>query len=194
MDLAARIDKLDEIVQAAKTMPLSSSVLLNREEIIEMIAAMREAIPEEVKQARWVVKDREELLAKARQDADVIIEQGRQEQLEMARAEAVVRRAEEEALRMLDAAKEAARRTQLESEDYIDARLAQFEEAMQAAGEQLGIISGELTKTLGQVRQGREKLRGPAMAVPEPAGGQEPGAHDPPAADPTPQQAEKASR
>ena len=169
MDLAARIDKLDELVQAAKTMPLSSSVLLNREEVLEMISAMREALPEEVKQARWVVKDREELLAKARQDADALVEQGREEQLQMARSEAIVRRAEEEAIRILEEAKEAARRTQLESEDYIDARLAQFEQTMAAAIEQLGAVSGELTKTMAQVRGGREKLRGPAMP-PRPAG------------------------
>ncbi|MEX2420628.1 MAG: ATPase, partial [Actinomycetota bacterium] len=69
MDLAARIDQLDALVQAAKTMPLSSSVLVNRDEMLELLRQLREAIPEEVKQARWVVKDREELLAKARQDA-----------------------------------------------------------------------------------------------------------------------------
>ena len=163
MDIAARIDQLDELVQAAKTMPLSSSVLLNREEILDLIRSMREALPEEIKQARWIVKDREDLLAKARQDADALVAQGRHEQLELARSEAIVRRAEEEALRILDEAREAARRTQLESEDYVDARLARFEVAMTTAIENLDEVSGQITKTIAQVRQGREKLRGPAM-------------------------------
>ena len=59
MDLAARIQQLEEMIREAKSMPLSASALLNREELLEVVAAMKEALPEEIKQARWVVKDRE---------------------------------------------------------------------------------------------------------------------------------------
>ena len=62
MDLAARLEQLEELVREAKSMPLSSSVLVNREEILELIAEMKEALPEEIKRARWIVRDREELL------------------------------------------------------------------------------------------------------------------------------------
>ena len=161
MDLSARIDQLDALVSAAKTMPLSSSVLINRDEVLELIRQMREAIPEEVKQARWVVKDREELLAKARQDADTLVARGREEQLEMARSEAIVRRAEEEARRMLEEAHDAARRAQLEAEDFVDGRLARFEQTLAAAIENLDVVSAQITKTVAQVRQGREVLRAP---------------------------------
>ena len=68
MDLAGRLQQLEELVREAKSMPLSSSALLNRDEVLEMLAEMQESLPEEIKQARWIVKDREELLAKARQD------------------------------------------------------------------------------------------------------------------------------
>ena len=66
MDLAARLEQLEELIREAKSMPLSSSVLINREEFLELIAELKEAMPEELKQARWIVKDREELLSKAR--------------------------------------------------------------------------------------------------------------------------------
>ena len=51
---------------------------------------MQEDLPDEIKQARWIVKDREELLAKARAEGDRLIEQAREEQLRMARKEEVV--------------------------------------------------------------------------------------------------------
>ena len=50
-------------------MPLSSSALVNRDEVLDMIAEMQETLPDEIKQARWIVKDREELLAKAQPTA-----------------------------------------------------------------------------------------------------------------------------
>ena len=91
MDITARLSQLDEMVREAKAMPLSSSVLVNRDEVLDLLAEMQEALPDEIKQARWIVKDREELLAKARADGGArSSEQAREEQLRMARKEDIV--------------------------------------------------------------------------------------------------------
>src|SRR2546430_16503653 len=81
---------------------------------------------------------------------------GTQAQVEAARLvsrEEVVRSAEEEAERVLGEAREQARQMRLEAEDYVDAKLAQFEIAIERT-------MGELQKAIGQVRRGRAKLRG----------------------------------
>src|SRR5919197_1575660 len=159
------------MVREAKSMPLSSSVLLNREELLEMIGDMREALPEEIKQARWVGRDREELLLKARREAESIVAQARAEQSRMASQQAVARAAQEEAQRIAAEAGEQARLTRLEAEDYVDAKLAQFEITLQRLQESLGRtaeaqaeslerIHAALTRTAEQVVSGREKLRG----------------------------------
>ena len=72
MDINARIQQLEDMIKEAKSMPLSASALLNREELLEVVAGLKDALPEEIKQARWVVKDREELLTKARRDAEAL--------------------------------------------------------------------------------------------------------------------------
>ena len=103
MDIAGRLQQLEDMVMDAKSMPLSSSVLVNKDEVLEMLKAMQEDLPDEIKQARWIVKDREELLAKARAEGDRLVEQAREEQLRMARKEAVVTRtqARPRALRLM---------------------------------------------------------------------------------------------
>jgi F0F1-type ATP synthase membrane subunit b/b' len=160
VDIAARLQQLENMVKEAKSMPLSSSALLNRDELLELLGAMKEALPEEIKQARWVVKDREELLAKARRDADRMVEEARAEQLRLASQEEMVKRAEAEAERIVAEADEEARRIRLEAEDYVDARLAQFEVALQRISEELDATTKHLAKTADQVQAGREKLRG----------------------------------
>ena len=75
MDIASRLQQLEDIVRDAKSMPLSSSVLVNKDEVLEMLQQMQEDLPDEIKQARWIVKDREELLAKARAEGDRLIEE-----------------------------------------------------------------------------------------------------------------------
>jgi len=159
MDLAARIQQLEDLVKEAKSMPLSSSALLNREELLELVIEMRDALPEEIKQARWIVKDREELLAKARHEAEQILEEAEKEQLRLASGEEVVERARKESERLVAEAEEEARRIRREAEDYVDAKLAQFEIALQRIQEEAHGAAKSLTRTLDQVEVGRQRLR-----------------------------------
>lgn len=167
MDLAARLQQMEEMVRDAKSMPLSSSALLNRDEVLELLQEMQESLPEEIKQARWVVKDREELLAKARHDAEAIVEAAREEQLRLAMHEQVVQRAAEEAERILREADEEGRRLKDEAEDYVDAKLAQFEIVLRRLQEEAHSSTRALARTLDQVELGREKLRGVPTTVAE---------------------------
>jgi F0F1-type ATP synthase membrane subunit b/b' len=165
MDLAGRLQQLEEMVRDAKSMPLSSSALLNRDEVLDMLREMQESLPEEVKQARWIVKDREELLGKARQEAERIVEQAREDQLRMARKEEIVHRAEEEADRIVAEAEQQAIDARAEAERYVDAKLAQFEIALRRILEESQTTSRALAKTLDQVEVGRERLRAPTTAA-----------------------------
>ncbi len=174
MDLAARLQQLEDMVREAKSMPLSSSALLNREEVLEMLKEMHETLPEEIKQARWVVKDREELLSKARHDAESIVEAAREEQLRLARHEAVVERAEKEAERILTDADVEAGRIKDEAEDYVDSKLAQFELVLRRIQEEAHNSSRALARTLDQVELGRDKLRGAPTTVAEDRLGESP--------------------
>ena len=64
MDVLVLIDKLDDLVHQAKAVPLTDQVRIDREEIWEILDQMRATIPEEIKQARWIVKERQEMLAR----------------------------------------------------------------------------------------------------------------------------------
>ena len=165
MDIAGRLQRLQELVEDAKSMPLSSSVLISRDEVLELLREMQEDLPEEIKQARWIVKDREELLAKARADGDKIVAQAHEEQLRLARKEEIAKRAEDEADRILTEAEDKARTMRDEAEDYVDAKLAQFEIALRKILEESQSTSRALAKTLDQVEVGRERLRAPTTAA-----------------------------
>jgi len=181
-DLAARLAQLEEIVREAKSMPLSSSALLNRDEVLEMLQQMQEELPEEVKQARWVVKDREDLLSKARADAERIVADAREDQLKLARREEVVERARQEADGILDLAEDRSRQIRKEAEDYVDAKLAQFEIALRKILEDSQVVTKGLARTLDTVEVGRDRLRNPATTAEQEFGPIDP--RDTTAADP----------
>jgi len=160
MDIIARLQQIEELIHEAKSMPLSASVLVNREELLELLEAAKSELPEEIKQARWIVKDREELLSKGRREAEAIVQRGQHERARLVSGEEVVIAARDEAERLLSEAGEQARQMRLEAEDYVDAKLAQYEIALERTAR-------DIERSMGQVQRGREKLRGVSVAQEE---------------------------
>ncbi len=146
MDAETLLQQLERALADARPVPLSASVMVNKGELEQVVAALRAALPEEIRQARWVLKERDELLAQATREAEQIIGDGRVERDRMVSEAEVVRASEREAQRLVEKAGEDARRLMLEAEDYIDSRLANFEIMLQ--------------KTMRTVERGRERLRG----------------------------------
>ncbi|MGH3443363.1 MAG: hypothetical protein ACRDUY_15235 [Nitriliruptorales bacterium] len=146
MDVEAKLHALELILSEAKNVPLSASIMLNRAEVDGLVSDLRGSLPEELRQARWILKERDELLDKARREASQILAEAEEERARLVSRTEVVQAANREADRVLEEANERARQIRLEAEDYVDAKLAHFEVVLQ--------------KTLQAVDRGREKLRG----------------------------------
>jgi cell division septum initiation protein DivIVA len=155
MDLIERIDELQMLVEEAKAVPLSSSAVINRDEVLELLAQLKETVPDEIRQARWMARDRDELLARARKEAERVVAEAQEQRDRLLSRTEIVHAAQRESDRIIDEAKEKAAKLQSEAEDYIDQKLAAFE-----------IL---LDKTLATVGKGREQLRGQRQtgAVPQ---------------------------
>src|SRR5207247_9980689 len=138
------------------------------EEILQVLTEMEESVAEEMKQARWIVKDREELLSKARAEGERIVDQAHEEQRRMALKEEVARRAEAEAQSILEDAQDRADAMRRDAEDYVDAKLAQFEITLRKILEDTQGAGRSVARTLDQVEGGRARLRSPATG-PAPA-------------------------
>ena len=146
MDVLVLIDKLDDIIHNARSVPLTDSVMIDREEIYDILDQMRSTIPEEIKQARWIVKERQEMLEEAEKEANRILEEARDRADSMAAEQEIVRRAAEQAAGILDDARQQEREIRLGAEDYADEMLANLEV--------------NLGKLLTAVQRGRDRLQG----------------------------------
>ena len=143
---------LDQVANA-KSVPLSSSVMITREEVVELLEEALNRLPNELRDARWLLKEREEFLAKAHAESDEIISAARERVEAMVQRTEIVRQAKRTARRTIDEAQEEARRLRHEAEDYCDHKLAGFE-----------IV---LERTIKTVQSGRERLRVTPLATSE---------------------------
>lgn len=148
------LNRVADIVEGARPMPLSSSAMVNKEELLDLVHETIDNLPDELREARWLLKEREEYLAKMRVDGDEILEAARARSERMVQRTEVVKAAEHRARRILEGAEAEARRMRRECEDFCDQKLASFE-----------IV---LERTLKLVGAGREKLQSTSPSRPEP--------------------------
>jgi vacuolar-type H+-ATPase subunit H len=146
MDVLVLIDKLDDSIHNGKPVPLTDQVRVEREEIYDILDQMRATVPEEIKQARWIVKERQEMLAEAKREAERIIREARDQQERLINQQEVVRLAERQAEDIVEEARSREREIRLGAEDYAD--------------DILNTLEVNLQKFTQAVQRGRERLAG----------------------------------
>lgn len=145
-EVEVMLGRLQDIVGAARPMPLSTSVMINRDDVLDLLDEAIHKLPDELRAARWLLKEREEYLAKVRREGDEILDQARTRAERMVQRTEVVKSSEARARKILEAATEEASRLKNECEDYCDQKLGSFE-----------IV---LERTMKMVGAGRAKLQG----------------------------------
>jgi cell division septum initiation protein DivIVA len=146
MDIMALIDRVEEAMDSGRTVPLMRGRLIDIEKVYEIIDEIRGNFPDELKQARWIVKERQEMLEEAEKEANRILEEARDRADSMASEQEIVRRANDQAAAILDDARQQEREIRLGAEDYADEMLANLEV--------------NLGKLLTAVQRGRDRLQG----------------------------------
>src|SRR4026208_1087313 len=151
MDVLVLIDKLDDLIHNARPVPLTDQVRVDREEIYDLLDQMRATIPEEIKQARWIVKERQEMLAEAKREAERIVKEARDRQSPLVSEQEVTQQAERAAEDIIEDARAREREIRLGAEDYAD--------------EILNTLEVNLSKFIAAVQRGRERLPGRGEAA-----------------------------
>lgn len=153
MDVQKKLDEIVAAVSGARSMPMSASCVVNRAELLALLEEVRQALPGSLAQAQELIGDREQMVEQARLEAERIIESAHAERGSLIAGTEIARRSQAEADRILAEARKEAEEIRAEADDYVDSKLANFEVV--------------LTKTLGSVGRGREKLLGTGPGLDE---------------------------
>lgn len=144
--LTTLLDSLERLVAQARAMPMSATVLVNRDEMLTLVSEARAVLPDQLAHADEVLAGADRVLADARERAEAIVLAARERAEELVSAEPVTRAAEQRAAEIIAAAEETAAGLRRDADDYCDRRLADFEI--------------DLGRVMAQVQAGRAKLAG----------------------------------
>ena len=154
-DSETLIRRVIEVINNGKSVPLSTSVLISsKDEVIDLLDNALERLPDEIKSARRMLRDRQEHLDRVQREADDIMDAARSRAERLVQRTEIVREAQRVANRIIAEASDASGRRRHEADDYCDQKLASFE-----------IV---LERTMRTVRAGRDKLSAAAPQVDDP--------------------------
>jgi hypothetical protein len=152
-DVELLLEELRDLVDQARPAPLSTAVKVDRDEVLDLVERALARLPDDLRRARWQLKEREEFLSRTRREADEILAAARGQAERMVQRSEVMRSAESKARRLVEQARTDAARMRSECDDYCDHRLAQLEAVLE--------------KAMVVIAKGRERLR----PTPEPSFG-----------------------
>jgi len=145
MDILHLVDRLEEIFNAGRPVPFVHRMLVDEDRVLEIIDQMRVSIPEEVKRAQQVLDQRDRIMAKAQEEAARTVQLAKEKADQLVDRESLVGQAQGRADQIIVNAKADADAIRAEADDY--------------ALESLVKLETELGRLLNQVRNGIAKLQ-----------------------------------
>lgn len=159
MDILQLIDRLEELFNESKSIPLTRNVMVDEDRMLDIIDQMRIAIPEEVKKAQQLLGQRDRVLAQAQEEANRTLELARQKAEQLVGKDPIVQDAQRRAEEILMRARAEADGIRADADDYVIDSLMQLQAELER-------ISNQVNNGIRAVQDDRAR-RMPASSVTE---------------------------
>ncbi|MGB9802392.1 ATPase [Desulfofundulus sp.] len=146
MELFHILNEMEEMIENSPRIPMTRRVMVDEDRLLDYLDRIRTTLPEELRQARWLLQEREKVLADTRKEAGRLLEDAQKQLERRAEESEVVRKAQAMADEIVHKAEQVAREIKQGAREYAD--------------EILGGLEVELEKIMTQIRNGRAELRG----------------------------------
>ena len=158
MDILQLIDRLEELFNQSKSIPLTRNVMVDEDRMLDIIDQMRIAIPEEVKKAQQLLGQRDRVLAQAQEEANRTLELARQKADGLVAKDMVAQEAARRAEQIVAQARTEAENIRIDADDYVLDSLNQLQAELER-------ISNQVSNGVRTVKD-EQARRTPASASP----------------------------
>jgi vacuolar-type H+-ATPase subunit H len=133
VDFMYLLDRLEEALATGSRVPLTARTLVDEQECLDILDQMRVAMPSEIKEARRIIAERDNVLAQARDETERIIRGAENRASRMVDEHAVVRSAQIRANQIEEQAEQEAMNIREEAEKFAEAILTRVQERLEGA-------------------------------------------------------------
>ena len=159
MEIFTLLGTLEDIVESARSMPFTESVLVNKNDILDLVKEIRLKLPDELKQAKWIKEERERIMAEAQKEADDIVKEAENRIISMIDEHEITRKAYDKKEEIVAEANENYRIMAKESKEYADELLAGVENTVKLLEDTLLNVEATIKQTVETIENNRKELK-----------------------------------
>ncbi|MPW26045.1 ATPase [Alkalibaculum sp. M08DMB] len=146
MKIISLLNELERIIQESTNLPLSSKILVNPEQILEIIQEILQSLPDDMKEAQWVKEERKKILIEAQKDAERVLGDAESKIREMVDENQITQSAYLEAEEIRKRAEDISKEIRQSTNEYADNVLKKMQ--------------FDLKSLMEQIENNRKELRG----------------------------------
>ncbi|MFZ5646506.1 MAG: ATPase [Bacillota bacterium] len=146
MELINALNELEEIIETSIKVPMTRRVLVDEDRLLDMLDRIRTTLPEEIRQAKWIIQEREKVMAETKKEAGRIMEDVQKQMERRVEESEIVRAAKARAEEIVEKAENVAREIKQGARDYADELLSHIEKRIE--------------KIIAEIHDGRAELSG----------------------------------
>ncbi len=154
-DILYLVDQLEELVGIGKRVPFSGRVMVEEEEFLALVDQLRVAVPNEIKQAQRVIKDRERIIGDAQDEGARIVQVARDRAETMVSQHGIVAEARQRSEEILRAAEEERQRARGEIDVFVMEQLQLVEDAVRRG---MAVMEDAVEQTIDTVSSARDAI------------------------------------
>ena len=117
------LDELEDLIEGATAVPLTSKVVLEAEEVFAIVKDIRLSLPDDMQQAKWIRDERDIRLAEAKAEYERMIREAKKQADYLGETDDITKRATKLAGEILEDAEVNARMLKMKTYDYVDKML-----------------------------------------------------------------------
>ncbi len=131
MKVLELLDEIEEIVDTSTSFPLTGKIMVDAEEILEIVKEIRVELPDEIQQAQWIKDERQRILEDAKKEYEAVINDAKRQAEVLVENDDIVVKSKMRADEIMRIAEENCKQLKLNTFDYIDSILFNFQDKME---------------------------------------------------------------
>lgn len=162
MDILYLVDRLENLIAGSRKMPLVNQIILKEGDILSIVDQMRTTIPDEIKQARRIIQEKERILAQAQAEASTLLARAREETERAMNREGLLRAAEQRSQELVYSAEQQAQRKIQEADAHSEQLKNEADnyvaETLRNIRDHLATIEMDISRDIISIEKGLESL------------------------------------
>ena len=163
MEIFTLLETIEDILEKSRKIPLTSKVMVDREELLDIVEKIRLKLPDELKQAKWVKEERMRIIAEAQKQAEDIVKEAENRIISMIDEHEITKKAYEKKQEIIATANEMSREIDKGTRTYADTILGEMEETIkgldQKFQESFAYMNARIQETLQTIENNRKELK-----------------------------------